>query len=114
MLNRTRALVFRPSVEARDVAGDATLTKLASRHGVHPNQIATWRKQLLQHAGAVLDHGTPALDDPEWQVRGDDGVGEAFDQPVPAPDHRVATAGPWRRKRGWRLGRRRRQTAMLN
>jgi transposase len=49
--------------------GDATMAELASRHGVHANQIALWRKQLLEHAGEVFDHGTPALDDAERQIR---------------------------------------------
>ena len=49
--------------------GESTLSVLASRHGVHANQIATWRKQLLEHAGEVFDNGTPGLEDAERQIR---------------------------------------------
>ena len=33
------------------------------------HQIALWRKRLLEHAGEVFDHVTPALDDAERQIR---------------------------------------------
>ena len=36
---------------------------------MHVNQISAWRKQLLEHAGEVFDHGTPALDEAERQIR---------------------------------------------
>lgn len=66
---RNHSAKFKARVALEALRGDATMTELASRHGVHANQIATWRKQLLEHAGEVFDHGTPALDDAERQIR---------------------------------------------
>ena len=66
---RNHSTKFKARVALEALSGDATLTELASRHGVHANQIALWRKQLLEHAGEVFDHGTPALDDAERQIR---------------------------------------------
>jgi transposase len=66
---RNHSAKFKARVALEALRGDATLTELASRHGVHANQIALWRKQLLEHAGEVFDHGGPALDDAERQIR---------------------------------------------
>jgi transposase len=60
---------FKARVALEALRGDSTLTELASRHGVHANQIALWRKQMLEHAGEVFDHGSPAHDDAERQIR---------------------------------------------
>jgi len=66
---RSHSPKFKARVALEALRGEATLTELASRHGVHANQIALWRKQMLEHAGEVFDHGTPALDDAARQIR---------------------------------------------
>ena len=66
---RNHSAKFKARVALEALRGEATLTELASRHGVHANQIALWRKQMLEHAGEVFDHGSPAHDDAERQIR---------------------------------------------
>jgi transposase-like protein len=66
---RNHSAKFKARVALEALRGEATLTELASRHGVHANQIALWRKQMLEHSSEVFDNGSPALDDAERQIR---------------------------------------------
>jgi transposase-like protein len=50
---RNHSSKFKARGPLETLRGEATLAELGSRHGVHANQIATWRKQLLEHAGEV-------------------------------------------------------------
>ena len=66
---RNHSSQFKARIALEALRGDATLAELASRHGVHANQIATWRKHLLEHAGEVFDNGNPAAEDAEQRIR---------------------------------------------
>lgn len=66
---RNHSSKFKARVALEALRGEATLAQLASRHGVHANQIGTWRKQLLEHAGEVFESGNPAADDAERRIR---------------------------------------------
>lgn len=50
--NHTPALKAKVALTA--VKGDKTLAELAQQFDVHPNQITTWRGQLLEGAAGVL------------------------------------------------------------
>ena len=39
------------------IRGHKTVAELASEYGVHPNQIGSWKKQLLESAADVFSRG---------------------------------------------------------
>jgi len=39
------------------VKGEQTITELAQKFDVHPNQITQWKTQLLEQASTVFDQG---------------------------------------------------------
>jgi len=43
---------FKVALEA--VKGQQTLNEIASQHSVHPNQVSSWKKQLLEEGEAVF------------------------------------------------------------
>jgi transposase len=47
---RNHAATFKAKVALAALRGDKTLTELAQRYDVHPNQIVQWKKQLQEHA----------------------------------------------------------------
>jgi transposase-like protein len=58
MTKRTRRNhggVFKAKVALEAIKGEHTLTKLAERFQVHPNQIQNWKKQLLDRASEVFE-----------------------------------------------------------
>ena len=51
---RTHSPAFKAKVALAAVKGEKTLSELAQQFDVHPNQIATWRSQLLKGAVGVF------------------------------------------------------------
>ena len=57
---RNHGAVFKAKVALEAIKGDQTLVELAERFQVHPNQIAEWKKVLLEKASDVFDKGNPS------------------------------------------------------
>jgi transposase len=51
---RNHSPVFKAKVALAAVKGEKTLAELAQLYDVHPNQITTWRTQLLEGAAGVF------------------------------------------------------------
>ena len=51
---RTHSPAFKAKVALAAIKGDETLAELAQRFDVHPNQITTWKSQLLDGAAGVF------------------------------------------------------------
>jgi transposase len=65
---RNHSPAFKAKVALAAVKGEKTLAELAQQFDVHPNQIATWRAQLLEGAAGVFgadsaaESAEPAVD----------------------------------------------------
>jgi transposase-like protein len=51
---RNHASAFKAKVAIAAIKGDRTLVQLAEQFDVHPNQISTWKDQLLEGAAEVF------------------------------------------------------------
>ena len=60
---RNHSPVFKSKVALAAVKGDQTISELAQRFDVHPNQISQWKSQLLERMSEVFE-GTAHTDPP--------------------------------------------------
>jgi transposase len=56
---RNHTPAFKAKVALAAIKGEKTLAELAQLFDVHPNQITTWKGQLLEGAAAVFGAGGP-------------------------------------------------------
>ena len=54
---RNHTPTFKAKVALTAIKGDRTLAQLAEQFDVHPNQITTWKDQLLEGAAEVFGPG---------------------------------------------------------
>ena len=59
---------FKARVALDAVRGMKTLAELATEHKVHPNQISTWKKQLLAQAEDLFERGKNASEKSEEDI----------------------------------------------
>ena len=65
---RNHTPAFKAKVALAAIKGDRTLAQLAEQFDIHPNQITTWKDQLLEGAAEVFGRGggsgqaQPAID----------------------------------------------------
>ena len=59
---RTHTPGFKAKVALAAIKGDETLAELAHQYDVHPNQITTWKAQLLEGAAGVFCTGASGVD----------------------------------------------------
>lgn len=57
---RNHSPAFKSKVALAAVKGEQTITELAQRFDVHPNQITQWKNQLLEQLPAVFEQSSPS------------------------------------------------------
>lgn len=53
-MRRSFSADFKARVALEAIKGDRTLAELASHYEVHPNQIRSWKKQLLEEMSGIF------------------------------------------------------------
>lgn len=51
---------FKAKVALEAIRGDLTLAELATKHGIHPTMIATWKRQAIEGMAATFSSATEA------------------------------------------------------
>jgi transposase-like protein len=65
---RNHTSAFKAKVALAAMNGDRTVAEIAQQYEVHPNQVADWKRQLLENASAVFDGKAATKPDPDLKV----------------------------------------------
>ena len=54
-VRRNHSPAFKAKVALEAIKGEKTISEIAQRFDLHPNQVAEWKKELLERAGEVFE-----------------------------------------------------------
>ena len=57
------------SVALAAIKGQQTVNEIAADYGVHPTQVAQWKKQVMEQAATLFTHPVSTPDHEELQAR---------------------------------------------
>src|ERR1700682_1756452 len=66
---RNHTPAFKAKVALAAIKGDRTLAQLAEHFDVHPNQITTWKAQLVGRGSVIFGSGSTAPSTPAVDVK---------------------------------------------
>ena len=61
---RNHSPAFKAKVALAAIQGELTISELAQKFDVHPNQITTWKNQMLENAAGVFENGQSSKEPP--------------------------------------------------
>ena len=71
-MTRAKRTNHRPNVKAsaalEAIRGEKTMTEIAAKYGVHPNQIQRWKKQLEENAVNIFGANEKAIQNTEKTI----------------------------------------------
>ncbi len=59
---------FKAKVALAAIRGDETIAQLAARHGLHPTQINSWKRQITDQAADLFARGNGVRKETDHQV----------------------------------------------
>jgi transposase len=65
---RNHSATFKARVALEAIRGEKTVAEIAAHHEVHPNQVTSWKSQLLANAAAIFG-GHALADDGRERIR---------------------------------------------
>ena len=57
MKRRKHSDDFKAKVAFEAAKEETTINEIASKYGIHPNQVSQWKKQFLENMGSVFSNG---------------------------------------------------------
>ncbi len=66
---RNHSTAFKAKVAVAALKGDRTQSELAEDFDIHPNQIAEWRRQLLDNADQIFGKAEKQAEESDFKIK---------------------------------------------